>query len=95
MPHDVYYMFSGMYDTYREFSAPFLIQDYMLQFAFAHHIEHYHFMGVNAPDNPDQGVLKFKQNFKGYIWQSSGNYELVVRPLLSKVTDGLKKIMDR
>ncbi len=95
MPHDVYYMFSGMYDTYREFSAPFLIQDYMLQFAFAHHIEHYHFMGVNAPDNPDQGVLKFKQNFKGYIWQSSGNYELVVRPLLSKVTDGLKKIMGR
>ena len=95
MPNDILYMFSGMYDAYREFSAPFLIQDYMLQFAFEHHIEHYHFMGVNAPDNPDQGVLKFKQNFKGYIWQSSGNYELVVKPILNKMTEILKAVIKR
>ncbi|GAB2022215.1 aminoacyltransferase [Pseudolactococcus yaeyamensis] len=95
MPHDVYYMFSGMYDDYREFSAPFLIQDEMLRFAFEHHIEHYHFMGVNAPDHPEQGVLKFKQNFKGYIWQSSGNYELVVKPILNKMTEILKAVIKR
>ena len=95
MPNDILYMFSGMYDEYREFSAPFLIQDYMLQYAFAHHIDHYHFMGVNAPDNPDQGVLKFKQNFKGYIWQSSGNYELVVKPILNKMTEILKAVIKR
>ncbi|GAX46628.1 peptidoglycan bridge formation glycyltransferase FemA/FemB family protein [Pseudolactococcus reticulitermitis] len=95
MPNEILYMFSGMYDAFREFSAPFLIQDDMLQFAFSHQIEHYNFMGVNAPDNPDQGVLKFKQNFKGYIWQSSGNYEMTLKPVLTKLTAVLKKIMGR
>lgn len=95
MPNEVIYMFSGMYDEFREFSAPFLIQDYMLKYAYAHQIEHYQFMGVNAPDNPDQGVLKFKQNFKGYIWQSSGNYELVIKPILKKMTAILKVILKR
>ena len=88
-------MFSGMYDDFREFSAPFLIQDYMLNYAYNHQINQYQFMGVNAPDNPDQGVLKFKQNFKGYIWQSSGNYELVVKPMLNKMTKILKLIIKR
>src|SRR5574341_1397726 len=87
--------FVGMYDEFREFSAPFMIQDYMLKYAYAHQIEHYQFMGVNAPDNPDQGVLKFKQNFKGYIWQSSGNYELVIKPILKKITELLKVILKR
>ncbi|MBR6895162.1 MAG: peptidoglycan bridge formation glycyltransferase FemA/FemB family protein [Lactococcus sp.] len=95
MPNEVIYMFSGMYDEFREFSAPFMIQDYMLKYAYAHQIEHYQFMGVNAPDNPDQGVLKFKQNFKGYIWQSSGNYELVIKPILKKITELLKVILKR
>ena len=95
MPNEVIYMFSGMYDEFREFSAPFLIQDYMLKYAYAHQIEHYQFMGVNAPDNPDQGVLKFKQNFKGYIWQSSGNYELAIKPILKKMTAILKVILKR
>ncbi|MGX7048551.1 peptidoglycan bridge formation glycyltransferase FemA/FemB family protein [Pseudolactococcus piscium] len=95
MPNEVIYMFSGMYDEFREFSAPFLIQDYMLKYAYAHQIDQYNFMGVNAPDNPDQGVLKFKQNFKGYIWQSSGNYELVIKPLINKITEALKKIIAR
>ena len=95
MPNEVIYMFSGMYDDFREFSAPFLIQDYMLNYAYNHQINQYQFMGVNAPDNPDQGVLKFKQNFKGYIWQSSGNYELVVKPMLNKMTKILKLIIKR
>lgn len=93
MPNDILYMFSGMYDEFREFSAPFLIQDYMLKFAYDHNIAHYQFMGVNAPDNSDQGVLKFKKNFKGYIWQSSGNYEVIIKPILNKLTEVLKKIM--
>lgn len=95
LPNEVIYMFSGMYDDFREFSAPFLIQDAMLQYAYEHKIEHYHFMGVNAPDHPDQGVLKFKQNFKGYIWQSSGNYELAVKPFLNHLTAILKAVMKR
>lgn len=95
MPTEILYMFSGMYDDFREFSAPFLIQDEMLRYAHDHGITRYHFMGVNAPDNPDQGVLKFKQNFKGYIWQSSGNYEMVIHPFLNALSKGLKKIMGR
>jgi alanine adding enzyme len=95
MPNEVLYMFSGMYDEFREFSAPFLIQDDMLKFAYTHQIAHYNFMGVNAADNPDQGVLKFKQNFKGYIWQSSGNYEVVIKPVLNQLSDLLKKILGR
>jgi alanine adding enzyme len=95
MPNEVIYMFSGMYDAFREFSAPFLIQDEMLHFAYDHQISHYHFMGINAPDDPDQGVLRFKQNFKGYIWQSSGNYDLLVKPILYRVTELLKAFIKR
>ncbi|GFH39734.1 peptidoglycan bridge formation glycyltransferase FemA/FemB family protein [Lactococcus insecticola] len=95
MPAEILYMFSGMYDEFREFSAPFLIQDYMLKYAYDHKISSYNFMGINAQSNPDQGVLRFKQNFTGYIWQSSGNYELVIRPVVSKITAFLKKIIGR
>lgn len=93
MPNEIIYMFSGMYDHFRDFSAPFLIQDYMLNYAVNHQIERYNFMGVNSPKDEDQGVLRFKQNFKGYIWKSSGNYEMIVRPNIYQITQILKKII--
>ncbi|WP_228461963.1 peptidoglycan bridge formation glycyltransferase FemA/FemB family protein [Lactococcus hodotermopsidis] len=95
MPCEMTYMFSGMYDEFRDFSAQFLIQDEMLKFAFYEEIDTFHFLGVNAKDESDQGVLKFKQNFGGYIWESSGNYELIVKPILYKVTEILKTITKR
>ncbi|MBS7576869.1 MULTISPECIES: peptidoglycan bridge formation glycyltransferase FemA/FemB family protein [unclassified Enterococcus] len=93
MPNEIIYMFSGMYDHFREFSAPFLIQDYMLNYAVNHQIERYNFMGVNSPKDEDQGVLRFKQNFKGFIWRSSGNFEMIVRPNVYRLTQLLKKII--
>lgn len=93
MPKEIIYMFSGMYDHFRDFSAPFLIQDYMLNYAVNHQIERYNFMGVNSPKDDDQGVLRFKQNFKGYIWQSSGNFEMIIRPNVYRLTQFLKRII--
>ncbi|GFH42911.1 methicillin resistance factor FemB [Lactococcus hodotermopsidis] len=93
MPNEVLYMFSGMYSQFAQFSAPFLIQANMMRYAFEHKIDFYNFLGVNAPDKSDQGVLKFKQNFKGFIWQSSGNYELPINPLLNKMTEFFKTLV--
>jgi alanine adding enzyme len=88
-------MFSGMLESFREFSAPFLIQEYMLRLASKRRIARYNFMGINAQDNPEQGVLKFKQNFKGVITQSSGNYELVLKPWIYRLSELLKKVLGR
>lgn len=94
LPNEIVYLFSGMLEVFKEFSAPFLIQDYMMRQAAMKKIGIYNFMGVNGPD-ADQGVLRFKQNFQGYIWKSSGNYELIIRPFSYKITSVLKKILGR
>ncbi|MGZ7230826.1 peptidoglycan bridge formation glycyltransferase FemA/FemB family protein, partial [Streptococcus pyogenes] len=41
------------------------------------------------------GVLRFKQNFNGYIFRKMGTFRYYPKPLKFKVLQGIKKILGR
>lgn len=88
------YLSSGMDEKFRDFFPSFLIQEQMLKNAVLSDIPCYDFMGISKPEE-NQGVLSFKKNFGGMIYEKSGNYELVTRPVVYQITQNLKRIIGR
>ena len=94
-PSEVTYLFGGSYTNYQKFSAAFLIQYHAMKRALQKGITLYNFLGIQGIFDGSDGVLRFKQNFNGYIVRKMGTFRYYPHPLKYKLIHNLKKILRR
>lgn len=95
MPKEVVYLFSGSYPEFNKFYAPTLLQEYAMKEAIKRNISHYNLLGIMGEFDGQDGVLRFKQNFNGYIQQKTGTFIYYPSPLKAKFIQVMKKILGR
>ena len=89
------YLFGGSYAEYQKFSAPFLLQYHAMKQTIQRNINKYNFLGIQGIFDGSDGVLRFKQNFNGYIVRKAGTFRYHPSPLKYKAIQLLKKIVGR
>ncbi|MEX2784094.1 aminoacyltransferase [Streptococcus sp. H49] len=89
------YLFSGSYPEFNKFYAPTLLQEYVMLEAMKRGIKTYNLLGITGEFDGSDGVLRFKQNFNGYITRKTGTFRYYPHPLKAKFLQGLKKILGR
>ena len=94
-PSEVTYLFGGSYTKYQKFSAAFLIQYHAMKRALEKGITLYNFLGIQGIFDGSDGVLRFKQNFNGYIVRKMGTFRYYPNPLKFKVLSLIKRILGR
>ena len=94
-PSEVTYLFGGSYTKYQKFSAAFLIQYHAMKRALQKGITLYNFLGIQGIFDGSDGVLRFKQNFNGYIVRKMGTFRYYPRPLKYKLISLIKKLLGR
>lgn len=94
-PTEVTYLFGGSYTKYQKFSAAFLIQYHAMKRALEKGITLYNFLGIQGIFDGSDGVLRFKQNFNGYIVRKMGTFRYYPRPLKYKMISLIKKLLGR
>ncbi len=90
-----YYLFSGSYPEFNKFYAPALLQEYVMTQAIKRGITFYNFLGIMGIFDGSDGVLRFKQNFNGYIVRKMGTFRYYPQPLKYKAIQGVKKLLGR
>ncbi|HFI0634631.1 TPA: aminoacyltransferase [Streptococcus suis] len=94
-PQEAVYLFSGSYTEFNKFYAPALLQEYVMQEAIKRGISFYNFLGITGLFDGSDGVLRFKQNFNGYIIRKTGTFRYYPRPLRYRIIQTIKKIIGR
>lgn len=94
-PEEVIYFFSGSLTEFNKFYAPAILQDYIMTETVRRGIPSYNFLGIQGIFDGSDGVLRFKQNFNGYITRKMGTFRYYPRPLKYKVIQGIKKLLGR
>jgi alanine adding enzyme len=94
-PSEVTYLFGGSYTKYQKFSAAFLIQYHAMKRALEKGITLYNFLGIQGIFDGSDGVLRFKQNFNGYIVRKMGTFRYYPNPLKFKILSLIKRILGR
>ena len=94
-PSEVTYLFGGSYTKYQKFSAAFLIQYHAMNRALEEGITLYNFLGIQGIFDGSDGVLRFKQNFNGYIVRKMGTFRYYPSPLKYKLISLVKKLLGR
>ena len=94
-PSEVTYLFGGSYTKFQKFSAAFLIQYHAMKRALQKGITLYNFLGIQGIFDGSDGVLRFKQNFNGYIVRKMGTFRYYPRPLKYKMISLIKKLLGR
>lgn len=94
-PSEVTYLFGGSYTKYQKFSAAFLIQYHAMNRALEEGITLYNFLGIQGVFDGSDGVLRFKQNFNGYIVRKMGTFRYYPSPLKYKLISLIKKLLGR
>lgn len=94
-PSEVTYLFGGSYTKYQKFSAAFLIQYHAMNRALEKGITLYNFLGIQGIFDGSDGVLRFKQNFNGYIVRKMGTFRYYPSPLKYKMISLIKKLLGR
>lgn len=94
-PSEVTYLFGGSYTKYQKFSAAFLIQYHAMNRTLEKGITLYNFLGIQGIFDGSDGVLRFKQNFNGYIVRKMGTFRYYPRPLKYKLISLIKKLLRR
>ena len=95
MPQETTYLFSGSYTEFNKFYAPALLQKYIMLESIKRGIPKYNFLGIQGIFDGSDGVLRFKQNFNGYIVRKAGTFRYHPSPLKYKAIQLLKKIVGR
>ena len=85
-PQEAVYLFSGSYTEFNKFYAPVALQEHVMMEALKRGINFYTFLGIQGIFDGSDGVLRFKQNFNGYI---------VRKPMLHKIIAIAKRILRR
>lgn len=94
-PSEVTYLFGGSYTKYQKFSAAFLIQYHAMKRALEKGITLYNFLGIQGVFDGSDGVLRFKQNFNGYVVRKMGTFRYYPNPLKFKALSLIKRIIGR
>ena len=81
MPQESTYLFSGSYTEFNKFYAPAVLQEYMMLETIKRGIPRYNFLGIQGIFDGSDGVLRFKQNFNGYIVRKMGTFRYYPSPL--------------
>ncbi|WP_019781449.1 aminoacyltransferase [Streptococcus sobrinus] len=89
------YLFSGSYTEFNKFYAPALLQEHVMLEAIKRGIPSYNFLGIEGIFDGSDGVLRFKQNFNGYITRKMGTFRYYPSPLKFKALKGIKKVLGR
>ncbi|MBL6537419.1 aminoacyltransferase [Streptococcus suis] len=94
-PQEAVYLFSGSYTEFNKFYAPFLLQEHVMLEAIKRQITFYNFLGITGEFDGSDGVLRFKQNFNGYVVRKMGTFRYYPQPLKYKTIQILKKLLRR
>ena len=94
-PQEAVYLFSGSYTEFNKFYAPVALQEHVMMEALKRGINFYTFLGIQGIFDGSDGVLRFKQNFNGYIVRKMGTFRYYPRPILHKIIAIAKKILRR
>ncbi|QGX44714.1 aminoacyltransferase [Streptococcus equinus] len=94
-PQEAVYLFSGSYTEFNKFYAPVALQEHVMTEALKRGITFYTFLGIQGIFDGSDGVLRFKQNFNGYVVRKMGTFRYYPRPMLHKVIAIAKKILGR
>ena len=92
---EVTYLFSGSYPEFNKFYAPALLQEYGMREAIRRKIPLYNFLGIMGVFDGSDSVLRFKQNFNGYIVRKTGTFRYYPNPIKYKAIQLIKKILRR
>ena len=95
MPQESTYLFSGSYTEFNKFYAPAVLQEYMMLETIKRGIPRYNFLGIQGIFDGSDGVLRFKQNFNGYIVRKMGTFRYYPQPLKFKILSLIKKLLRR
>ncbi|KXT78301.1 aminoacyltransferase [Streptococcus sp. DD13] len=93
--HETVYLFSGSYTEFNRFYAPVLLQEYAMQETLRRDLPLYNFLGIQGIFDGSDGVLRFKQNFNGFIERKMGTFRYYPSPGKYKLIQWLKKITRR
>lgn len=94
-PQEAVYLFSGSYTEFNRFYAPVALQEYVMTQAIKRGISFYNFLGIMGIFDGSDGVLRFKQNFNGYIVRKMGTFRYYPQPFKYKAIQGIKKLLGR
>ena len=95
MPQETTYLFSGSYTEFNKFYAPAVLQKYVMLESIKRGIQKYNFLGIEGVFDGSDGVLRFKQNFNGYIVRKAGTFRYYPSPLKFKFLSLIKKLLGR
>lgn len=95
MPQETSYLFSGSYTEFNKFYAPAVLQKYVMLESIKRGIQKYNFLGIEGVFDGSDGVLRFKQNFNGYIVRKAGTFRYYPKPLKFKAISLIKKLLRR
>ena len=95
MSQEVTYLFSGSYSEFSKFYAPTILQEYVMLECIKRGIPSYNLLGIQGLFDGSDGVLRFKQNFNGYIVRKPGTFRYYPNPFKFKCLQVLKKLMGR
>ncbi|HFU4451456.1 TPA: aminoacyltransferase [Streptococcus suis] len=92
---EAYYLHSGSYPEFNKFYAPAILQEHVMLEAIKRGITSYNFLGIMGVFDGSDGVLRFKQNFNGYIERKPGIFMYYPKPLKFKFYRFIKKLLGR
>ncbi|MFS9050845.1 peptidoglycan bridge formation glycyltransferase FemA/FemB family protein, partial [Streptococcus anginosus] len=77
------------------FYAPALLQDYVMRESIKRGIPCYNLLGITGHFDGSDSVLRFKQNFNGYVLRKMGTFRYYPSPFKHKTIQIIKKILNR
>jgi alanine adding enzyme len=95
---ELVYLFGGTRTDYLDFSGVYLLQEVMMQYCFEQGIRRYNFYGVSDQfdkNNPNYGVLAFKQSYRGEIIELVGEFIMPIKRLQYGIYTVIRKILNR
>ncbi|HFU3679513.1 TPA: peptidoglycan bridge formation glycyltransferase FemA/FemB family protein, partial [Streptococcus suis] len=92
---EAYYLHGGSYPEFSSFPAPTLLQEYVMKKAITKGIYTYNFLCFSGLFDGKDGVLRFKQNFNGYIMRTPGVFTYLPRPYKYQFYQLIKKFLRR
>lgn len=95
MPQESTYLFSGSYTEFNKFYAPALLQEHVMLESIKRGIPVYNFLGIQGIFDGSDGVLRFKQNFNGYIVRKAGTFRYYPFPLKYGIICLIKRMLGR
>lgn len=94
-PQETVYLFSGSYTEFNKFYAPAVLQEYVMLESLNRGIPFYNFLGITGHFDHSDGVLRFKQNFNGYIVRKMGTFRYYPNPVKFKLIQLVKTLLNR